>query len=167
MEKNKNVSERYDEIILRRAKTTDLDQIAEIENLSFIEPYSKELLLMLILSVAIFLVAEYHKKIVGYICASIEIYDGPCGHIISIAVHPNYRRKGIGSALIKELINRLKKIDIKMVYLECRVSNEAAIEFYKKHGFEIKERVPHYYSNSEDAYIMIKRFDDQINEGHI
>lgn len=143
-------------VILRMASIRDLDQIVEVEKLSFIDPYSRRFLAVLILSAPIFIVVEYGKKIVGYICATVEKDDVLYGHIISIAVHPSYRRKGIGSALLLRTIENLKKMGVKMVYLECRVSNRAAIKFYEKHGFRIIKRVPSYYRDGEDAYVMMR-----------
>jgi len=72
------------------------------------------------------------------------------GHIISIAVDPQHRRRGIG----KELIERaLQHLHLKKVWAEVRRSNGGAQAFYLKLGFQIVDEVPNYYGN-EDALIV-------------
>lgn len=155
MEKSRVGGKKYD-FVLRKANIKDLDHVVEIENLSFADPYSRMLLKGLILYAPVFIVAECNKRIIGYVCATVEKDGVLYGHIVSIAVHPNYRRRGIGSALLLRAIEDLRKMGVKIVYLECRVSNEAAINFYKKHGFRIIKRIPSYYRDGEDAYVMVK-----------
>jgi ribosomal-protein-alanine N-acetyltransferase len=83
-------------------------------------------------------------QILGYIVFSYE------GHIISIAVHPLHRRKGIG----KELLERVMRIPYpKKVWAEVRKSNQGAQAFYLRMGFRITGVVPNYYGN-EDALIV-------------
>ncbi|ADL18683.1 N-terminal acetyltransferase [Acidilobus saccharovorans 345-15] len=80
------------------------------------------------------------------------------GHVISIAVLAEYRRKGVGSALMQEAINVLKsKYDVDAIYLEVRVSNTPAINLYEKFGFEKVRIIKGYYRDGEDAYVMVKR----------
>jgi ribosomal-protein-alanine N-acetyltransferase len=80
------------------------------------------------------------------------------GHVISIAVLPEYRKKGIGTALLNEAINRMKNnYGTEAVYLEVRVSNKDAISLYKKMGFEEVRIIKEYYRNGEDAYVMVKK----------
>ncbi|MDP8003422.1 MAG: ribosomal-protein-alanine N-acetyltransferase [Caldisphaera sp.] len=79
------------------------------------------------------------------------------GHVISIAVLPEYRKKGIGSMLLNEAINRMKlNYNVEAVYLEVRVSNNEAINLYKKYGFEEVRIINEYYRDGEDAYVMVK-----------
>ena len=80
------------------------------------------------------------------------------GHVVSIAVLPDYRQKGIGRALVEESIAgvKLKKSD--ELYLEVRCSNSEAIRLYEKLGFVIKQRLKAYYRDGEDAYLMATEF---------
>jgi ribosomal-protein-alanine N-acetyltransferase len=83
-------------------------------------------------------------QILGYIVFTEE------GHIISIAIHPLHRRKGVG----KELLERAVHLPhLKKVWAEVRKSNKGAQAFYLKMGFQITGMVPNYYGN-EDALIM-------------
>ncbi|MFP3309514.1 MAG: N-acetyltransferase [Acidilobus sp.] len=87
------------------------------------------------------------------------------GHVISIAVLAEYRRRGVGSALMKEAIDVLSsKYDVDAVYLEVRVSNEPAIRMYEKFGFKKVRIIKGYYRDGEDAYVMVKRLKPIVDE---
>lgn len=76
-------------------------------------------------------------------------------HICTIAVHPLWRRQGLGEMLILSLLERGMELGALRATLEVRVSNQAAQGLYRKYGFEIVSRRKRYYSNdNEDAYIM-------------
>jgi ribosomal protein S18 acetylase RimI-like enzyme len=89
------------------------------------------------------------EKILGYIIFSQD------GHIISIAVHPQHRKKGIGAQLLQRA---LKTPHSKKVWAEVRRSNQGAQTFYLKMGFQITGMVPNYYGN-EDALIIQRTLD--------
>jgi ribosomal-protein-alanine N-acetyltransferase len=72
------------------------------------------------------------------------------GHIISIAVHPQHRRRGIGRKLLEKAIDTYH---LKNLWAEVRKSNEGAQTFYFRMGFQIIGVVPNYYGN-EDALIV-------------
>jgi ribosomal-protein-alanine N-acetyltransferase len=86
------------------------------------------------------------NKIVGYII----FY--PEGHIVSIAVHPAYRRRGIGTELVGEVL----KVTEGNASVEVRESNEEAKEFYRHLGFSQQSIIPKYYGD-EDALLMIRK----------
>jgi len=80
------------------------------------------------------------------------------GHVISIAVLQEYRRRGIGSALMSEALKIFEeKYDVDSVYLEVRVSNQPAINMYERFGFVKARIIRGYYRDGEDAYVMVKR----------
>ena len=146
------------EITLRRVQQKDLRRIHEIEKLSFKYPYSLNYIkLLLILSPELFYVAEVDNEIVGYVVGLIEY--GNIGHIISIAVHPKWRRKGIGSKLLMKIEEEFKRRNIKIFVLEVEVNNKPAISLYEKHGYRIIDVIKRYYPGGEDAYLMIKEDD--------
>lgn len=109
-----------------------------------------------------FIVAEENGEVVGYIMCRIELglsnfgFSGLIkkGHIVSVAVLPQYRRKGIGQALIKKAMEGMQTYNAKQCFLEVRVTNTPAINLYKKLGFEITRTINGYYSDGEDAYVM-------------
>lgn len=99
------------------------------------------------------LVADIGNRIVGYV-VTMDI-DKSTGKIVSIAVRKEFRGHGIGEALLKEAIRRLKARGKTKVALEVRVSNKPAQELYRKIGFKIVDTIPGYYSDGEDAYYMV------------
>ncbi len=146
------------EVMLRRAQQKDLRKIHQIEKLSFKYPYSLNYIrLLLILSPELFYVAEVDNEIVGYIVGLIE-YEN-IGHIVSIAVHPKWRRRGIGSKLLMKIEEEFKKRNIKVFVLEVEVNNKPAISLYEKHGYRIIDVIKRYYPGGEDAYLMVKEDD--------
>jgi ribosomal-protein-alanine N-acetyltransferase len=113
-----------------------------------------------------FLVAEINGKLVGYIMCKIEYGFSNFkklgfvkkGHVVSVAVLEEHRKKGIGRALVEEAIGgaKIKKAD--ELYLEVRCSNNEAVRLYEKIGFIIKQRIKAYYRDGEDAYLMAIEF---------
>ena len=99
-----------------------------------------------------FLIAEKLHKTVGFIIG-VRTSD-KIARILMLSVKKNYRRSGIGSALITKFLEEMLIQNIRQVDLEVRTNNTAAINFYKKHGFGIVETIPKFYQNEEDAYIM-------------
>ncbi len=82
-------------------------------------------------------------------------------HVTTIAMHPNYRRLGLGEFLLVSLIDIAYSIGAKWVTLEVRVSNYSAQNLYRKYGFrEAGLRHRYYSDNQEDALIM---WTDEIN----
>ncbi len=101
----------------------------------------------------LFLVAEYDNRVVGYMVAEKR---GEGGLIVSLAVHPHYRGKGIGSALLRETIKILREEGIKGVSLQVKRGNLDAISLYSAFGFKIIRVLRKYYIDGSDAYLMEK-----------
>jgi len=112
-----------------------------------------------------FIVAEEDGKVSGYIMCRIEVglsnygFGGLVrkGHVVSIAVMPLSRRKGMASVLITKSLEGMEYYKAKQCFLEVRVTNELGITLYKKLGFEVTRTINGYYSDGEDAYVMTKR----------
>ena len=112
-----------------------------------------------------FIVAEEEGKVNGYIMCRIEVglsnygFGGLIrkGHVVSIAVIPQSRRKGMAKALITRVLEGMAYYRAKQCFLEVRVTNEAAISLYKNLGFEVTRTINGYYSDGEDAYVMTKK----------
>jgi len=138
--------------MIRPFSLCDLESILQIENQSFPKsPYDWTTFLNLhYLYPETFFVylntnhGQKEEKILGYVIFSQD------GHIISIAVHPQHRRKGIGTQLLQRA---LKTSRLKKAWAEVRRSNQGAQNFYSKMGFQITAMVPNYYGN-EDALIV-------------
>ncbi len=146
---------RGNDIIIRTAVYRDLEDIFRIELESFKIPYPKKYLAALLaLAGDLFLVAETQEGIVGYAVGILRLNH--IGHIVSIAVTKRWRRKGIGTRLIRELERRFKERNMKASRLEVRVSNKPAIKLYEKLGYKVVDRIENYYPDGEDAYLMFK-----------
>ena len=78
------------------------------------------------------------------------------GHIITIDVRASARRHHIGSALLEAAEKRLLYSRCDAVRLETAVNNASAISFYKRHGYDVVQAIPHYYSNGVDALLLEK-----------
>ncbi len=99
-------------------------------------------------------------KIIGFIEFWL-MYDE--SHVIDIAVHPDYRRQGLGEELMKFLIEKSSSGGAKKIFLEVRPSNQPAISLYKKMGFIESGRRIKYYKD-EDAIIMSKTLSNDENK---
>lgn len=130
-----------------------------IESLSFAEPWTEEMFLHELDSdrIAESLVARVdegsgEKRIVGFLCAWVV---GGELHINNIGVHPSYRRRGIASQLLEEVLRRARAKGARVGYLEVRASNEAATALYTCYGFKsIGLRRSYYDHPQEDAIVM-------------
>lgn len=140
-------------IQIRLMTKEDIEQVSEIEKITFSMPWSKEALLQsLELKGSIYLVACEEEKIVGY-CGLFNIVNE--GNINNVAVLNEYRGRHIATAMLKKLIELGKQTQITAYTLEVRTSNEPAIQLYLKFGFTIEGIRKNYYENpTEDAYIM-------------
>ena len=141
-------------MIIRKMKSSDVAAIAELEKQCFSDPWSAESISSeLDNRLSYWLVAGESGKVVGYV-GSQSVLDS--ADMMNIAVAPEYRRLGIGNALIEALVTYLRNKSIRFLLLEVRVSNGNAISLYEKYGYQrygIREK---YYPDGEDAYLMTK-----------
>ncbi len=138
---------------IEKATTRDLPEMYKIELASYDTPWPKEMFYLdyLFDGKAHYYVARWMKKIVGFLGVWSE--DEKL-HIVNIAVHPSYRKRGVGSELMKFAVSLAKKSGKKEIYLEVRKTNFIAQKLYKKFGFEEKGKLPKYYLDGEDGIIM-------------
>lgn len=108
-------------------------------------------------------VSKVDDNIVGYVLTRVEsglssfsLKWVKKGHIISIAVLPEYRNRGIGTKLMLAVFEAIKKYNVSEIKLEVRVSNPAQ-HLYLRLGFQIIKEIKHYYSDGENAYLMAKK----------
>ena len=148
----------------------DLDQIQEIEIISFPSPWPKSIFLhelgsTLSGNIVARLGGSFEGRIAGYLNYWIVADEV---HIHHIAVRRDLRRMGIATRLMQEMIRRAIVNDGRWGTLEVRPSNVAAIHFYEKLGFVIKGVRPGYYSDTgEDALIMWARLDMSENRQQV
>ena len=98
------------------------------------------------------LICKKDNLMIGFILFS---PISPEAHILSISVRNEMQSKGIGTLLLKSMLDQCKVMNYKKIFLEVRVSNEKAINFYEKFGFSKDAIRNNYYTdNSEDALLM-------------
>jgi ribosomal-protein-alanine N-acetyltransferase len=151
---------------LRKFKPDDLQSVMHINRLCLPENYMDFFFMDLHERFPeTFIVAEEDGKIVGYIMCRIEVGLASIGlgglirkgHVVSIAVLPKGRRKGVAQALITQAIKGMTYYKAKLCYLEVRVTNHPGVSLYKKLGFEVSRTLTGYYSDGEDAFMMSKK----------
>ena len=135
-----------------------IEEISAIETLCFSVPWSYNALAEELSNpLAVFIAAlDEQKKVLGY-AGMHHIIDE--GYIANIAVHPDFRRQGIATALLQRLDRYSHENGLALLTLEVRASNAAAIGLYRREGFnEQGIRRGFYQAPSEDAVIMTKYF---------
>lgn len=150
---------------LRRFNPADLESVININRVCLPENYAAYFFIDTYNTLPeTFVVAESQGRVVGYVMCRLEhgfsdlkkLRFAKKGHIISVAVMPDYRRLGIGNSLVEQILSALLSLNADECYLEVRINNEAAIELYKKMAFIITRTIPRYYFDSSDAYVMTK-----------
>ncbi len=143
------------DLIIRRMTMADLDAVTAIEEATFAHPwthadYEGELTRN---KAARYLVAEADGEVAGFAGAWIILDES---HITNIAVAERFRRRGIGGAVTKALLQYLSDLGAAYATLEVRESNLAARHMYEKLGFtRVGRRKRYYEDNGEDALLMV------------
>lgn len=142
---------------IEKMTAEQLEEIAQLEKNCFVHPWSRQSLESELANEnSLFLTAIDDNKVVGYIGMNVVVDEG---YIFNVAVDENYRKRGIGSALIGELVTFCKKNNLCFLTLEVRESNENARSLYSKFGFiKVGERKNYYKEPVEDAVLMTKYF---------
>lgn len=95
---------------------------------------------------------ETEVKLVGLGCFWSIVEEA---HVTLLAIHPEYRRRGLGKLLLHSLLKKAREIGLERATLEVRSSNQSAISLYEKFGFKVAGKRPRYYQdNNEDALIL-------------
>ena len=140
---------------LRRLALRDLAEIETIERRSYATPWSRSMFASELAKASSLCLGAFEAEhLVGYLIISRYV---DAWHVMNVAVAPEYRRRGVASALL----NRLFEVtagDARRGYtLEVRVSNKGAIRLYERLGFESRGiRRGYYTDNREDALVMWK-----------
>lgn len=140
--------------MIREMSAEDVLEVIEIEKASYTMPWSETSFLSEIYSRhSITRIAEFNGKIVSYICVK-KVADE--GHLLNLAVHPDYRGRGIARMLFKDAVEDLHAGNCRFLYLEVRVSNNAAIKMYTDLNFKVVgTRKDYYIRPTENALIMM------------
>ena len=146
------------EITIRQLEwqDTDIEQILEIDALCFnsydaytLEDYRRRFKA----NPDLCLVAEIGGRIAGDMLSS--VIEGKA-ELNSMATHPDYRRCGVGAALLDETVRLVRAYDMRFIELQVRKSNSDGLAFWQKMGFVIIEELPGFYPDGEDGWLMSK-----------
>ena len=136
----------------------DVDRVIDLEKELFTEPWSKMMFMEEINSNGSYVLYETEdRSIVGYICGW-RVMDE--FHITNLAVKKEYQQKGLGSELIRHIIDHMTDQGLRKFYLEVRQSNVPALTLYVKFGFNVTGIRKDYYKNPlEDAILMMWQYE--------
>lgn len=142
------------DIFFRKMALNDIKEVVRIEKNSFTTPWPEASFMAEL--------ANHHSRpivalaadeLVGYACISCIIDEG---HILTLAVRPEMRRRGIGRAITEYSLSELSAMGCSKCYLEVRRSNSAATGLYESLGFRESRIRKGYYTNpKEDALVMV------------
>jgi [ribosomal protein S18]-alanine N-acetyltransferase len=140
-----------------------MDAVEEIEEASFEFPWDRDRLeaerkkkYNLVLVATTVVVPTGKRLIVGSLFAESDRFRYT---LINLAVHPRWRRLGVGRALIEKVISRLRRERRYEIYELVRESNLNAQNFYKQLGFVAIKSIPDYYDNGNAAYQMVFKWE--------
>ena len=146
-------------MLIRHMVWPDIDTVVALEHELFSTPWEKdafeyELGKNVFSSI---LVLEEDGEILGYIGMWLL---GDQTQITTLGVKKEYQRNGYAKMLMEKCVEVTKHLGYRNINLEVRISNQKAINLYKKYGFKIVTiRKNYYQDNHEDAYLMIKKME--------
>ena len=139
---------------IRRMTLADVPQVAEIDRLSFSLPWPERSFRFEVTEnpVSRGWVVEVEGRIVAMLVLWLIVDEA---HIATIAVHPDFRRQGIGEEILLDALAAAQEKGARRAFLEVRIGNTIAQAMYKKYGFAVDGVRPKYYKdNNEDAILM-------------
>lgn len=145
-------------VVIRRMEEGDLTAVMRIEKAAFSSPWTLATFAGLLRRTTTRLwVASVSGAVVGYAAVWMVADQAELG---DIAVDEELRRRGIGTRLLETVLEAMPEAGIRDLFLEVRVSNDAARSLYARYGFEEVGRRPGYYSRPrEDALVLRRRID--------
>jgi ribosomal-protein-alanine N-acetyltransferase len=131
----------------------DASAIARISRASFPDPWPETLFRNQLRrpETRAWVARDAEGSVVGYVVGS-RVLDEV--QVLSLAVDPPWRRRGVGRRLLTRYLETLRSEGIREVTLEVRASNGAAHEFYRAFGFEVQGERPRYYPGGETALLL-------------
>ena len=143
------------ELLLEPFTAAHLDEVLEIERLSFTDPWTRGMFRseLEVASHTYGRVAVEGGRVVGYLLAVLLPDEA---HLGNLAVHPRSRRRGVAQRLLDDLVQSSRKQGVRRLTLEVRASNESARKFYSNNEFiDIAIRKNYYRNPVEDAIVML------------
>lgn len=140
---------------IRKFEPTDLPQILKIAKISFPKNrfYPKTFQKYYQAYSEGFIVSEELGEVIGYIVSQLK---NGAGEIVSLAVKPNFRQKGIGTELIKFLNDHFKTIGFREIFSQIPADNNTALSLFQNLDFRIIKTIKNYRKKKDNAFLMIK-----------
>jgi [ribosomal protein S18]-alanine N-acetyltransferase len=141
----------------------DIEQVVAIDQLSFANPWTAQSYHYELVThrashfwVLLAPAPEAERYVVGYAGFWLIVDEA---HIGTLAVHPLWRRRGLGEKLLVTLLRQARELGAVLATLEVRAGNQAAQQLYRRHGFaEVGRRKRYYQDNGEDALLLTVKF---------
>ncbi len=135
------------------ARPGDASAIARISRASFPDPWPEGLFHNQLRrrETRTWVARDARKGVVGYVLGW-RVLDEV--QVLSLAVDPSSRRRGVGRALLNAYLETLRSEGVREITLEVRASNSVAHEFYREFGFEVQGARPRYYPGGETAVLL-------------
>lgn len=147
------------EISLKQFALSDLTRVNELENISFpIDAFRESIFINYYHKHPdLFIVVESVNVILGYMLTYFISVEKAL--VVSIAIDPNHRRKGVGRILAEYTFKRLKASGVKKVELRVRITNKEGERFWSSLGFKSNTIIPNFYKDGEQALQMVRKLD--------
>lgn len=137
---------------------TDLDEVLRLNFRCFKngENYTKHTFSYLLTqpNALCYKIVTAEQRIAGFLC--VLVGENGAGHITTIGVAPEHRRRGLAERLLSHLDEVLRERSIDSAVLEVRASNTTAQRLYQSCGFTVLQRLSSYYTDGEDGFLMMK-----------
>jgi len=150
---------------VREGRAGDLPALRAVQSAALAEPWEQLLTVaaggpptLLVSTVGTGDAAGGAETPVGYALAVTD-GDDDAGYLAELAVAPDYRGEGHGSALLAALVDRLRESGVAELRLTVREVDEEAREFYRKRGFERRDRLPDRYERG-DGFLLVRPLDE-------
>lgn len=145
------------QMVCRRMRPSDLDQVVRNEEMSYSSPWSRRIFLDCLRAGYECWVLATRDKILAHGVLSAAVGES---HLLTLCVHPDYRGRSLGRRMLRHLLSEARRLGADACFLEVRPSNQAARALYYSMGFvQVGER-RHYYpatpgsTEREDALIL-------------
>ena len=133
-----------------------LDMMCEIENLCYPETtaYDRDMMRDLLEEPGTFLVCEWRGgRLAGFLVSQVS-----CATIVTIDVHPDFRRQGIARLLMRRSLDILRETGLKKIISQVGADNVPSLMLHLQFGFRIQRRLRNYYGPADDAVLMMRKF---------
>ena len=146
------------DLTVRSILPSDLDAILDVEQSAYDFPWSKNIFEKCLDHEYNSSVLECDDQIVGYIIMLTVLQEA---HILNFCIAPDFQRRQYGAFLLRTVIDHASSSGVKQFFIEVRQSNQAAINLYKKEGFQKVGLRKGYYpapaGQREDALIFVHK----------